>query len=135
MNAPTVTAGDLRAIFGNPYSGGVTQPTGAVTYTVASSTNSLLPVGTTITVGTVLPPGTYTITASYQGDSNYNGYTVPPVTWTEMLGETFQYDADGRLISAKQASATQPGIFTLINYGLDPETNMLSVTISTGTNP
>jgi hypothetical protein len=77
-----VTAADLTAVFSNPYSGSVAQPTGAVVYSIASDSTGTFPPGTVIspTSNSVLQPGNYTIRASYPGDSNYNALAVD-VTW------------------------------------------------------
>jgi len=61
-------AGLLSAVFSNPYSTAVVQPTGAVAYTASG----LGPVSGS----TVLPDGDYTVTAAYPGDSNYNAAAI-----------------------------------------------------------
>lgn len=71
----TVQAGDLNATFANPYSGGVTAPTGAPSYSLVAGGSG------SVTAGTVLAAGTYTVRASYPGDTNYNATTVD-ATWT-----------------------------------------------------
>jgi hypothetical protein len=111
-NAHTITQADLSAMFVNPYSGGVAPPTGSVSYSIGSNP---------LQVGMVLQPGTYTIQVSYSGDGNYNGSSPAPVTWADILAETFGYDAAGRLTSAAQTNGVN------ISYGLDPEANILSV--------
>jgi uncharacterized repeat protein (TIGR03803 family) len=133
INSNTVTQAELDALFDNPYAGsGVALPNPAdITYYIITNTGT-----TPLTVGTVLPPGTYTVGVSFSGDNNYNPYTPPTsVTWTEQLGETFQYDADSRLITVQQASTASPGTLFTINFGLDPELNILSVNPTSSSTP
>ncbi len=111
----TVTAGDLNAAFSNPYSGSVTQPTGAATYTIVSGGSGIL------TVGSVLLPGSYTIRASYSGDANYNPSAPADVVWTEVLADTFVYDDAGRLTSVTQANGLNH------SYTPDEEANLQTV--------
>jgi YD repeat-containing protein len=119
-NAHTVTQADLSAMFVNPYSSSATPPAGGtVTYSIVAGGSGSLH------VGTVLQPGTYTIQVSYSGDGNYNSSSPTPVTWTDILAETFGYDAAGRLTSAVQTNGLN------ISYVPDPEANVTSVTTTT----
>jgi len=113
----TVTAADLSALFVNPYTSSVTQPTGAVTYSIVSGGSGPL------TVGTVLAPGTYTIQVLYAGDNNYNSNSSNPATatWTEVLADSFSYDDAGRLTSVKQANGLSH------SYAPDEEANLQTV--------
>ncbi len=84
-SATALTSQMLSAVFTNPNSPGVTQPTGTVTYSA--------PGYPSLTVGSTLPLGIYTVTASYPGDSNYNAATASAVfTVMNKLGSsTFGY--------------------------------------------
>lgn len=76
-----VTSADLGAIFVNPYSLGVDQPTGAISYTISNDS----PIGTYATVfsgqqpvsaGTTLRFGTYVIRATIAATTNYAATTA-----------------------------------------------------------
>jgi len=80
QNFPTTTtmgAGNFNATASNPYSGGVTAPTGAIAYSVVAVVGGgASPTGGTVGPGTVFYPGTYTVRASYPGDGLYNATYV-----------------------------------------------------------
>ncbi len=116
-NTFTVAAGNLGAVFSNPYSSSVAQPTGALVYSVVSCSSGAVPAGTVITPGSALPLGAYTICASYPGDANYNATTVN-VTWTVMATPVISWTAPapiafGIALGSAQLDATAnvPGTF------------------------
>lgn len=75
LTAPhVISAGDLNAVFSNPYSGSVTGPSGSASYNVS--------------VGTSLGPGSHTITATYPGDSNYNSRSVSATFTVNAVGQS-----------------------------------------------
>jgi hypothetical protein len=98
----TVVAADLNAVFSNPYSGSVTAPTGAVTYTLVGP-------GTAVTAGTVLRGGAYyTIQANYPGDANYNATTATS-SW-HVNGPPGDADNDGVPDAIELQLGTNPNV-------------------------
>jgi len=88
-----VQAGDLAAVFTNPYSGSVTQPVASgVSYANVSA-------GTGLAAGVVLYPGSYDMRASFSGDSNYNPASAD-ATWT--------VTADPQTVSLSPTGGTIP---------------------------
>ena len=66
----------------NPYSLGVTQPTGTTTYQILSGPSGSLQINQYVTTGFMFDvPGTFTVQAAYGGDSNYTAATQT-LTWT-----------------------------------------------------
>lgn len=99
ISTQAITSQMLNAVFTNPYSSAVVQPTGTVQY-------SATPGYPTLTAGTVLPLGQYTVTASYPGDSNYNpATTTATFTVLNKLG-TSTYGYQG----ASQYTYTVPSL-------------------------
>ncbi len=76
----TLSDSDLNATFANPYSGAVTAPSGAISYSIVSASGpDASPTSGTVSIGTTLRPGTYTLRASYAGDGNYHATSVDTV--------------------------------------------------------
>jgi len=89
----TAVAGDFNATFSNPYSGGVAQPSGAISYTISPlSPNGVS--GSAVSPGTTFTAGlTYVIRATVASDGNYNTTTADS-TWTiSQAGQTITFPA------------------------------------------
>jgi hypothetical protein len=90
----------------NPYSGGVAQPTGSITYSVVSATGggSSPTSGAIVSGSTSFTPGNYAVRASYAGDANHNA-----TTWDTLFTViSLDSDGDGVIDSIELQLGTNP---------------------------